>query len=176
MTAFTTWGISLKSMYCTRGNSTVTQHCRDKYLVAWNNGCSRFRGRTKETLFICWLIINKLQPNLHSWDTCLGPECVPWIEVPLYDGWIVCLLIFSGHLLNRLLQQLPKPDMIKTINSWAKLIFPQLVSTAPKVRTVRLWIGILWVRFFYFTFHGIERDKLCLSFTLVSFKQNVNFQ
>ena len=54
---------------------------------------------------------------------------------------------FAGYLLNRLLQQLPKPDMIKTVNSWAKLIFPQLVSTAPKVRTVTL--GILWVRCFF---------------------------
>ena len=45
---------------------------------------------------------------------------------------------FAGYLLNRLLQQLPKPDMIKTVNSWAKLIFPQLVSSAPKVRTVRI--------------------------------------
>ena len=54
-------------------------------------------------------------------------------------GRIACLLIFfAGHLFNRLLQQLPKPDLIKTVNSWAKLIFPQLVSTAPKVRTVTL--------------------------------------
>ena len=26
----------------------------------------RFRGRVRETYFICWLIINKPQPNLHS--------------------------------------------------------------------------------------------------------------
>ena len=32
-------------------------------------------GRIKE--FIYWLIINKPQPNLHSRDTCLGPEGVP---------------------------------------------------------------------------------------------------
>ena len=170
--------------YCTCGSSTPNIAEISKswflihYLAAWINGCSRFRGRTKGILFICWLIINKLQPNVRSWNTCLGPEGVPWIEVPLYDGRIVCLWFFCWILilLNRLLQQLPKPDMIKTVNSWAKLIFPQLVSTAPKVRTVRLWIGILWVRFLYFTFHDIGKDKLCLSFTWVSFKQNVNFQ
>ena len=87
--------------YCTCGSSTHNIAEISKswflihiYLAAWNNGCSRFRGRTKGILFICWLIINKLQPNLHSWDTCLGPEGVPWIEVPLYDGRIVSLLIF----------------------------------------------------------------------------------
>ena len=30
-------------------------------------------------------IINKPQPNLHSGDTYLGHEGVPWIEVPLYN-------------------------------------------------------------------------------------------
>ena len=29
----------------------------------------RFRGRVRETYFICWLIINKPQPNFHSGDT-----------------------------------------------------------------------------------------------------------
>ena len=86
--------------YCTCGSSTPNIAEISKswflihYLAAWNNGCSRFRGRTKGILFICWLIINKLQPNVHSWNTCLGPEGVPWIEVPLYDGRIVCLWIF----------------------------------------------------------------------------------
>ena len=32
---------------------------------------------------IYWLIINNPQPNLHSGDTCLGLEGVPWIEVSL---------------------------------------------------------------------------------------------
>ena len=39
-----------------------TQHRRDKlimifiyHLVAWNNDCSRFRGRIKENCFISWL-------------------------------------------------------------------------------------------------------------------------
>ena len=30
------------------------------------------------------IIINKPQPNLYSGDTCLSPEGVPWIKVPLY--------------------------------------------------------------------------------------------
>ena len=53
------------------------------YLAAWNNDCSRFRVRIKEKDFICWLIIKKPQPNLHSGNNYLGPEGVPWIEVPL---------------------------------------------------------------------------------------------
>ena len=49
----------------------------------------RFRGTVRETYFICWLIINKPQPNLHSGDTFFrdaypGPEGVPWIHVPRY--------------------------------------------------------------------------------------------
>ena len=49
--AFTTWSISLKSIYCTCGNSTynvaeisLSWFCIH-YLAAWNNDCSRFRGR-----------------------------------------------------------------------------------------------------------------------------------
>ena len=45
------------------------------YLAEW--------GEIKEKYFICWSII-KPHPNLHSWDTCLGPKGVPWTEVPLY--------------------------------------------------------------------------------------------
>ena len=37
------------------------------YLAAWDNNCSRFRGRIK--CFICWLITNKSQPKLHSKDS-----------------------------------------------------------------------------------------------------------
>ena len=40
---------------------------------------------------------------------------------------------YTGNLFNRLLQQLPKPDLIKTADCWAKLVFPLLVSTASKV-------------------------------------------
>ena len=29
-------------------------------------------------------MINKPQPKVYSGDICLGPEGVPWIEVPLY--------------------------------------------------------------------------------------------
>ena len=35
------------------------------------NDCSRFRGRIKEKYFICWLIIYKPQPNLHSGKTSI---------------------------------------------------------------------------------------------------------
>ena len=73
---------------------------------------------------------------------------------------------FAGYLLNRLLQQLPKPDMIKTVNSWAKLIFPQLVSTAPKVRTVTL--GILWVRCFFILHFMTQRGTNYVSISLKS--------
>ena len=34
------------------------------HLSAWNNNCSRSRDKIKEKYFICWLIINKPQPNL----------------------------------------------------------------------------------------------------------------
>ena len=50
-------------------------------------------GRIKENYFIFWLNINKPQPqpplreHLYSWDTCLGPEGVPWIEVPWLYFW-----------------------------------------------------------------------------------------
>ena len=37
----------------------------------------RFRGRVRETYFICWLIINKPQPNLQSWDTFIQ-GCLSW--------------------------------------------------------------------------------------------------
>ena len=58
------------------------------YLAAWNNDCSRFQVRIKEKDFICWLIIKKPQPNLHSGslysgDNDFGPKGVPWIEDPL---------------------------------------------------------------------------------------------
>ncbi|KAL9968125.1 hypothetical protein ACROYT_G026458 [Oculina patagonica] len=36
--------------------------------------------------------------------------------------------------IERLLQQLSKPEMIKTVDYWAKLVFPLLVSSAIKVR------------------------------------------
>ena len=51
-------------------------------------------GQKEYFLLFFWLIINKLQPNVHSWNTCLGPEGVPWIEVPLYNGRIASLWIF----------------------------------------------------------------------------------
>ena len=38
-------------------------------LTTWNNDYSRFWGRTKEKYFICLLVINKPQPNLHSGDS-----------------------------------------------------------------------------------------------------------
>jgi len=44
----------------------------------------RFRGRIGETYFICWLIINKPQSNLHSGDAYPGPKGVPWMDVPRY--------------------------------------------------------------------------------------------
>ena len=78
-------------MYFTCGNATHHNAARDKvnlvflhivYLLEINN-CSRSRDKIKEKYFICWLIINKPQPNLHlelhlySGDTFLGPEGVP---------------------------------------------------------------------------------------------------
>ena len=72
--AFTYWTIWLKSMYCTCVNSRYVTE------ISWR-------------LFLCclcWLIINKPQPNLHSGDTSihgklasLSLEGVPWIDVPL---------------------------------------------------------------------------------------------
>ena len=147
------------------------------YLAAWNNGCSRFWGRTKGILFICWLIINKLQPNFHSWNTCLGPEGVPWIEVPLYDGRIVCLWIFCWIFIKQTAATASKTWYDQDCQLLGKANFPSASKHSAKGKNCyTLNNGILWVRFFYFTFHDMERDKLCLSFTLVSFKQNVNFQ
>ena len=34
--------------------------------------------------FICWLAQPLFKGHLYSRDTCLGPEGVSWIEVPLY--------------------------------------------------------------------------------------------
>ena len=47
------------------------------------------------------------------------------------------MLIFSSDQLFRLLQQLPKSEMIKTVECWAKLVYPLLVSSAIKVHVVR---------------------------------------
>lgn len=38
------------------------------------------------------------------------------------------------NVIERLLQQVPKSDLIKTADSWSKLVFPMLVSSAAKVR------------------------------------------
>ena len=53
-----------------------TQHRGDKLIMNFlyiikllEIMTGRFRGRVRETFFICWLIINKPQPNLYSWDT-----------------------------------------------------------------------------------------------------------
>ena len=44
------------------------------------NDCSRFLRRIKEKYFMCWLIIIKPQPDLHSkGNTCLGPKGVPFL-------------------------------------------------------------------------------------------------
>ena len=55
------------------------QHHRHNYVIfflhflaAWSNDCSTLWGTIKEKCIICWLIICKLQLNLHSGDTCLG--------------------------------------------------------------------------------------------------------
>ena len=42
-----------------------------------------------------------------------------------------------SYQLFRLLQQLPKSEMTKTVECWAKLVFPLLVSSAIKVHIVR---------------------------------------
>ena len=47
------------------------------YPAATNVDHSKFQGRLKEKYFICRLINNKPQPNLHSGDTFLDPEGVP---------------------------------------------------------------------------------------------------
>ena len=91
-TAFKTWTVSLKFDALHLWELTP-QHRRDKLIMIFHtlsgymkcNDCRRFRGRIKEKYFICWFIINKPQPNLHSGDTCLGPEGVPWIKVPQYN-------------------------------------------------------------------------------------------
>ena len=62
--------------WCTNtcGNLTHNITNNDNFLIhslaAWNNNWSRFQGRTKKN-FICWLIITKPQPRLHSRDTSL---------------------------------------------------------------------------------------------------------
>ena len=63
------------------------QHHRHNYVIiffhflaAWSNDCSTLWGTIKEKCIICWLIICKLQLNLHSGDTCLGCEGVPLIK------------------------------------------------------------------------------------------------
>ena len=48
-------------------------------LAAWNNDCNE-----NDNYFLCWLIINKPQPNLYSGNTYLNHEGVLWIDVPLY--------------------------------------------------------------------------------------------
>ena len=67
------------------------QYCRNKlimvffihYLAVSNNHCSRFWVRIIKEKY---LLVNKPLPKLHSGDTCLGPEGVPyWIEFPLYS-------------------------------------------------------------------------------------------
>ena len=68
------------------------------YVAAWNIDCSRFRGKIREKYFICRLIINKAHPNLHSGDTFLGPEGVPWTEVLLYCAPVRPKLECSGSM------------------------------------------------------------------------------
>lgn len=48
---------------------------------------------------------------------------------------MACLnvLLKMFRFLIRLLQQVPKSDLIKTADSWSKLVFPMLVSSAAKV-------------------------------------------
>ena len=46
------------------------------------------------------------------------------------------MLIMFSYYLFRLLQQLPKSEMINTVECWAKLVFPLLVSSAIKVHVV----------------------------------------
>ena len=72
-TAFKTWTVSLKFDALHLWELTP-QHRRDKLIMIFHtlsgymkcNDCRRFRGRIKEKYFICWFIINKPQPNLHS--------------------------------------------------------------------------------------------------------------
>ena len=47
---------------------------------------------------------------------------------------IACLNVFF----IRLLQQVPKSDLIKTADSWSKLVFPMLVSSAATVSYTHL--------------------------------------
>ena len=53
-----------------------------RYLAAWSNDCSRFRGRMKEKYFMFWLIFNT-HCSLHSGSLALapGPEGIPWIDL-----------------------------------------------------------------------------------------------
>ena len=48
------------------------------YIAPWNNDCIRFRGGIKAKYFICWLIIDKPQPNLHSGETSTIQGHLPW--------------------------------------------------------------------------------------------------
>ena len=96
------WAISLTSMYCTCGisthNTAEISYSRFflHFLAAWNNDCSRFRGRIEKKK---WLFIDKPKPNLYSWDTFLEREGVPCIEVLLvfafqyFTKWNLGLLI-----------------------------------------------------------------------------------
>ena len=62
---------SLKSTFCTCGNST---HNIAQFASCSCFDCSRFWDSIKNIYFLCLLIINNPQPNLHSGETCLGPE------------------------------------------------------------------------------------------------------
>ena len=159
--------------YCTYGSSThnIAEISKSwfliHYLAAWNNGCSRFRGRTKGILFICWLIINKLQPNAHSWNTCLGPEGVPWIEVPLYDGRIVCLLIFCRIFIKQTAATASKAWYDQDCQLLGKANFPSASKHSTKGKNCYTlnWYFMCKIFLFSIIFYDIERDKLCLSFT-----------
>ena len=89
-TAFKTWTVPLKFDALHLWELT-SQHRRDKLIMIFHtlsgymkcNDCRRFRGRKKKNILFVGLLLTNHQPNLHSRDTCLGPEGVPWIEVPL---------------------------------------------------------------------------------------------
>ena len=75
VTAFKTWINSLKSMYCTCGNSI---HSIVDDLAAWSNDCSRFRSLREQMPYsvlikIFYLLVNyqQPQPSLHLGDTSI---------------------------------------------------------------------------------------------------------
>ena len=94
------------------------------YVAAWNIDCSKFRGKIREKYFICRLIINKAHPNLHSGDTFLGPEGVPWIEVLLYCAPVRPKLECSGSMWSPYIMK--HRALIENVQRGGNEIYPEL--------------------------------------------------